>query len=69
MAIALFGGFQLGLFHLKRERLASDRLVGRRRLNLHEPESPAGFFLGGANAQQQLIALRQALAHGPQFPQ
>ena len=69
MAVALLSGFELGLVHLKRERLTGDRLARRRHLNFHEPEGPPGFLLGGADAQQQLIALGQALAHHPQFAQ
>jgi hypothetical protein len=67
VAIPLFSGFQLGLVDLKRERLTRDRLARLRNLNLHKPESAASLFLGGADAQQQLIALRQALAHHAQL--
>jgi hypothetical protein len=69
MAIALFGGFELGFVGLKRERLTRDGVASLRQANLHEPERPAGFFLGGSNPQQQLITFGQALAHRAQFAQ
>ena len=67
--VALFPGFQLGLVHLERERLACDRFARIGKLNLHKAEGAASFFLGGADAQQQLVALGQAPAHHAQLAQ
>src|SRR5260370_18844513 len=67
VAIPLCSAFQLRLVDRKRERLPRDRLSRLVNLNLHEPYSPAGLFLGGADAQQQPTALSQALAHHAQL--
>src|SRR5947199_5846210 len=57
VAVALFGSFQFGLVQLKRKCLTSDRLGRGGDLNFYEPISPTGFFFGGSDAHQTLIAL------------
>src|SRR5437764_14086244 len=56
--IALLGRFQLGLVHLKGERVAIHRLIFLWQANLHEPKRATRFLFRGAYAPQYLDALR-----------
>src|SRR3954471_24650689 len=67
MTIALLCSLQLRLVDLKREGCASDFFVLVRQTNTHKAERPSCFLLRRSDAQQQLIAFRQALSHRPEF--
>src|SRR3954453_17467557 len=67
MTIALLCSLQLRLVDLKREGCASDFFVLVWQTNTHKAERPSCFLLRRSDAQQQLIAFRQALSHRPEF--
>ena len=69
MTVLRLGLLQLGLVHLEMETLPRDRLAFGRHLDLDETCCASRLLLGGAQAQQQLIATRAAAAHRSQLPQ
>ena len=69
MTVTQLRRLEFGSLDMEPERLASDWHLFGGHVDVNEAEGTAGLGFSGSNAHQQLIARRQAVAHGAKLSQ